>query len=401
MTMRFPFWGVGGGSGFTPWSVLMWYRGSIALSASATATARYVHEVDLNAAAGNVTITVPAGLDPLYFGVVNASTVANGSKVVILQTAAAVEICRLSAAGESVWIGLNPATGAWERLAHDNPSEYQWTWADATARLATQVSAEQIDRVGYQLDIATAFVLLETSGDAWAQWGQVPWADTLNPNVVLMPSTGIAGVSIFGSVGGISLGTAAARVATNTNPATRIPRIAVNSSAVAGNIATIRQQGAVTPTVLTSFGFRHRQLCVLGAVSTNWRWFMGFYSAPITTNIDPGAAAAACAIGIGRGNGEANVQLYHGAQPGARIDLGADFPASTANQGYELILFSFDNSDVRYQVTNVATGASTSGVVAALPVGVALFWHWYASNNTDAVAVSLDPAEMVWAKVRA
>lgn len=104
---------------------MSWYIGSKQLSASATATTRYLHEVNLTAAPGDVTITLPAvSNDPEYVGVVISLGPNDGSKAVVIQTAAAVEIVRLLMTGEAAWIGRNPSTGAWEVLSHSSPSPY-------------------------------------------------------------------------------------------------------------------------------------------------------------------------------------------------------------------------------------------------------------------------------------
>lgn len=388
--MRFPFRiGLGGTGGLTPWSVLMWYRGSIPLSASANATSRYLHEVDLGAAAGSVTITLPAtGPDPTYVGVVNASTVANGSKVVIIQTAAAVEVVRLSAAGESVWLGRNPVTGAWEQLAHDNPSEYQWAWASAAERLAAQVSGEQVGRIGFQSDIGLPYTLLSQAA------GVGTWAGGPDPRMTLersiQNSNAAAAFLATGLAPAFTFGSAVGMVVTPTNNATSMQRTLQRSAAGAGSITVYRSSGSACN--YTSAGLRYEFNFTVEEVTANMRWFVGLSLNAIASNLDP--ATLGNIVGIGRSSSaDANVQLYNNDAAGTatKTDLGASYPAATAVTGYRFRLYTVAGAQWGWALKNLNTGAEISGTIGAdIPTAASiLLWHLYSSNGADAVAVAL------------
>lgn len=375
----------------------MWYRGSKQFSADAAATSRYLHEVDLAAAAGNVTMTLPAtGPDPTYCGFVNASAVTNGSKVVIIQTPAAVEVARLSAAGESVWLGRNPITGAWEILAYANPSEYQWTWANATERIATAASAAQIGRIGWQTDMARKYELLSLT-----RWGEL-FDSSLGIERSYMTIGGSTTAQSYGLTAVVGAGTLTARTPSNTSRATGLLRVGNVTSAVAGNIALVRGGGG-TQAPLSAQGYRYLLRATLGAVSASMRWFMGLaFSAP-AANVDP-STFTNC-LGMGTGGVTANARFYNNDAAGAatETDLGASFPSATLNTGLEFELYTFDGSSYAMQARNLVTGAEVSASFSAnVPANnVQYLWMFYAGNNADAVAVSLDPADLrLWQVTR-
>lgn len=371
---------------------MAWYIGSKQLSASATATSRYLHEVDLAAAAGNVTLTLPAsGADPTYVGVVNASTIANGSKVIIIQTAAAVEVCRLSAAGESVWVGRNPITGAWEQLAHDNPSQYQWTWANAQERNATLASSAQVGRVGYQQDIQLDFQLLA----ATPRFG--PLADPTITQIRYF--LGLEQSATLGSGYGLiyagqSGGSLQARTPTNTSPSLRLIRTGYITAAAAGAALIIRDTNGNGPYCLA--GFRARYVTVLvntAGASANWQWFLGLSRATIAGVVAPSSLFNI--FGIGADTGDANVQVMRNDALGVAIktDLGAGFPARTNAVGYELQIFS-DVPGTAWvaQVRNIDSGEEKSFLYATeIPDLLGLMYNsYYANTGGDVVSVGLD-----------
>lgn len=365
----------------------MWYRGSIQLSADATVTSRYLHEVDLAAAAGSVTLTLPAtGPDPTYVGVTNASSVGDGSKVVLVQTAAAVEVCRLSAAGESVWLGRNPITGAWELLAHDNPSEYQWQWANAAARVASLVSAAQIGRKGYQTDIAREYQRIGA-----ARWGEL--ADPQLGPLKLSEGGDTNLVNALGYTGsvGIAAGTLTQRPSTSGSRGTAMLRTDITTAAGAGSQAAFRSSSVINP--IPSQGFRFVTHVELSAASANVRWFAGLSATLSVANVNPNTFLNSC--GIGRGNGEANLQLFHndGAGVATQVDLGASFPAATANVAFQFQLYTVDGTSIVYQVLNLNTLAEISGTLTTDLLGNTSLLFYYLSNNTDAVANSLGIGE--------
>ena len=377
----------------------MWYRGSIQLSADATVTSRYLHEVDLAAAAGSVTLTLPAtGPDPTYVGVTNASTIADGSKVVIVQTAAAVEVCRLSAAGESVWLGRNPITGAWELLAHDNPSEYQWTWANAQARTACLVSSAQVGKVGWQSDLELGYRLISASPLRFA-----PLSDPaiLQPRYELgVPNlnTLVSGYGIL--YAGQSGGTITGKTATDTTASLRLIRTAYVSAASPVGATIIRETNGGAPWPLGSF--RARYLTVLynnGDASANWQWFLGMSRAAIGGTVAPSSLFNL--IGIGADTADGNVQIMHNGPAGTaeKQTLGAGFPARTNGLGYELEIFTADPTvSWVVQARNINSGEEQSFTFTSEFPDQASFLYnsYYTNTGGDSVSVGLDFAGFMY-----
>lgn len=367
-----------------------WYRKSVAISASANAQRQCLFEVNLSAAAGNVVITLPAVAPlPYYIGAVNRSALGNGSKVVIIQTSAAVEVCRLSAAGESVWVGKS-LSGAWEILARANPSQWQWTWANATERLATLASTEQIGRQGYQTDLAQPFGLLDITGGAPNRWSLlnpndvIAWREAFaqnNTTVMVQPGIGLTSIT----------GTPLARACTQGNVLTQQSRWGITTAAGAGSLAQARNGVNIGPGIYT--GLRMQLTIGLAAVSANMRWYAGVGPFAAATNVNPNTFTDA--LGIGR-NAQGNLQFYNNDAAGlcTETDLGASFPAATVNTVYELWLYAALGAAAwTYNVRNVGSAAEISGVVntnimnSATSLMSSLF---FLSNNTDAAVVGLD-----------
>jgi hypothetical protein len=106
-------------------------------------------------------------------------------------------------------------------------------------------------------------------------------------------------------------------------------------------------------------------------------------------------------IGVGQCNGSTNLQIvYGGSAAQTVIDLGANFPAADTTALYELILYARpdDGTKCAYQVTNLSTGNTTSGLLSgtagvALPASTTLMTTaLYRANNATALAVGLDIA---------
>ncbi len=371
-----------------------WYVKSVQLSASANATAKYLHEVDLAAAAGNVVLTLPAsGSDPLYVGVVNASTVADGSKVIIVQTAAAVEVVRLSAAGESVWVGRNPATGAWEQLAHDNPSEYQWTWANAAARNACQVSAAQAGQAGHQSDMALEYKLLATTGAAGTngpRWGRLDpagWAPIHSFNAI----PGAAVLSTLGVAAGLVGFTQTLRTpsVSSTSKALTIARMGLVGASTLASVGNYRTGGFATALAIGGVPLRFRHLFTTGpAVTASQRYYYGITSDAPTTNVDPNTFLNA--IGLGRSSGaDANWQIYQNNGAGAATKTDTTLPTGTANKLMELEYWTIDGTSWWLQLANLSDGGELSFPLtgAKLPLtSIGVLWTHYSCNNAEATA---------------
>jgi hypothetical protein len=263
---------------------------------------------------------------------------------------------------------------------------WDWVWADAAARTAQVVAANQVGGKGFQVDLQLGYELL---GVGPTRWGPLP-----DPSMGALRNHSAIPNSVSGGLGLIALsisnGTAMARNQTNTNVLTRMARVGVVSSAVAGNVAIIRSpvQGGFA----FAGGFRWRSQYGLAITSPAQWWFMGFDGVPAAAGADP-ATFTSC-VGFGRSAGDANVQLIHndGAGAAVKVDLGASFPALGTDQAHEIELYSFDGTSFSWQFTRLNTGAVISGTfntdlppvtpLAGCPI-------YYGGNNTDAVAIEI------------
>ena len=275
---------------------------------------------------------------------------------------------------------------------------YWWEWDNATARRAQSVSADDVGSIGYQQDIALAYQLVGVSPSRWA-----PLADpAMGPpreTVVVPQSTTPTNVGLAMVV--IS-GTATGRSQSTTNRSTQVARMQVLTAAGAGSSAVYRSQTSVLA-YASSGGIRRRFVGVPGTVSASMRWYMGVMLGTFTGNVDPDTATHAVGIGCS-GAADVNLQLYHNDGTGTctKVDLGAAFPAATADTGYQLDLYTFDGSSWGYNVRNLNTDDEVSGDLSAdipAPNNVLLDMY-YSSNNVDASAVSLDFSSLqVWQRL--
>lgn len=134
--------------------------------------------------------------------------------------------------------------------------------------------------------------------------------------------------------------------------------------------------------------------------NTNCRWFFGLInsSAAPAATFDP-AAAANVLIGIGAtGTDTTNAKLYYATGSVVNsVDLGANFPAKTANGGmFELYLTVGGSSatSVNYSVRrldDLTITPVTGTLTTNLPAAVVMFPHYTINNNATATA-----SAMVW-----
>lgn len=130
------------------------------------------------------------------------------------------------------------------------------------------------------------------------------------------------------------------------------------------------------------------------------RMFLGMSSSVATpTNVEPSTLTNV--IGVGMGAADTNLKIFYGGSAAQTpIDLGTNFPVTTAtNQGYEVIFsnsYTSSNS-VSYQVTNLNTGTVATGTLTAatpgtqLPASTTFLGHQlWRTNNATAAAVGLD-----------
>jgi hypothetical protein len=356
-------------------------------------------QIDLAAIGGTVNVNFPAGAGNQQEGQCIGVCLLTASPGFIANYTGAVDTLvstGLSLAGDCELFTWDDTASVWRLVAAFRQAPmYTWTWADAAERLAQTVSASDLFKLGYQTDIARGYQLNSLSGGQPNTWGEL-FDPTLGPvrrislqNNAVVVSLGIASTTSFGTL--------ATRTPTAASKSAALARCALNTAAGAGSIGVLRGTGGSLLLAGTNAGFRVSLTAVPGAVSASMRWAMGLVTTAPAANVDPGALTNV--IAIGRGNAEANLQLYHndGAGVATQIDLGADFPAATADDGYEIQIYSAAGASYVVQVRRLNGNYEASFTLDTnIPAATWLpNWFWYSSNNTDAAVVSLDPAELV------
>lgn len=219
-----------------------------------------------------------------------------------------------------------------------------------------------------------------------------------NKVALWMPPGGSTTVpGVFGMAALTATGTATARTVATTNLLTRMTRLGFVSAATAGALAGAREAVAKFTTGagpgLGGFFARYRFGVSDPATVAGARMFVGLdalTAAP--TNIDP-STKVNC-VGVGQIAASNNLQIIYGnATAKAPIDLGANFPANTNTDAYELNLFSPPAGGVHWQVRRLNTAFEASGFLASTdtPAATALLCHQlWRCNNATALAVGLD-----------
>lgn len=211
------------------------------------------------------------------------------------------------------------------------------------------------------------------------------------------PGGSITVPGVFGMAALTATGTAAARTVTTTNLLTRMTRLGFVSAATAGSLAGVREAVAKFTTGagpgLGGFFARYRFGVSDAATVAGARMFIGLdaiTAAP--TNIDP-STKVNC-VGVGQIAASNNLQIIYGnATAKTPIDLGANFPANTNTDAYELNLFSPPAGGVHWQVRRLNTAFEASGFLASMdtPAATTLLCHQlWRCNNATALAVGLD-----------
>lgn len=125
--------------------------------------------------------------------------------------------------------------------------------------------------------------------------------------------------------------------------------------------------------------------CYESPQSSNGRRFMGLYNtaAGVFGNVEPDTILNT--IGIGSKAGDANLSIIHndGSGTATMATLGANFPALSTNNVYELNLVSVANSGtVTYTLTCIDTGNVATGTISSdLPANTQ-FLGLYMWSNT-------------------
>ena len=219
-----------------------------------------------------------------------------------------------------------------------------------------------------------------------------------NKVALWMPPGGSTTVpGVFGMAALTATGTATARTVATTNLLTRMTRLGFVSAATAGALAGGREAVAKYTTGagpgLGGFFARYRFGISDAATVASARMFVGLdalTAAP--TNIDP-STKINC-IGVGQIGTSNNLHIICGnATAKTPIDLGADFPANTNADAYELNLFAPPAGGCYWQVRRLNTTFEATGFLPSteIPIATQLLCHQlWRCNNAAALAVGLD-----------
>lgn len=202
---------------------------------------------------------------------------------------------------------------------------------------------------------------------------------------------------VFGTAALTATGTATARTVSVANLLTRMTRLGYVSAATAAALAGVRETVAKFTTGagpgLGGFFARYRFGVSDVATVAGARMFIGLdalTAAP--TNIDP-STKINC-IGVGQIAASNNLHIIRGnATAKTPIDLGANFPANTNADAYELSLFAPPAGGCYWQVRRLNTTFEATGFLPSteIPIATQLLCHQlWRCNNATALAVGLD-----------
>lgn len=219
-----------------------------------------------------------------------------------------------------------------------------------------------------------------------------------NKVAMWMPPGGSTTVpGVFGMAALTASGTATARTIGVANLLSRMTRLGYVSAATAASLTGAREAVAKYTTGagpgLGGFFARYRFGVSDAATVAGARMFVGLdalTAAP--TNIDP-STKVNC-IGVGQIGTSDNLHIIRGnATAKTPIDLGADFPANTNADAYELNLFAPPAGGCYWQVRRLNTTFEATGFLPSteIPIATQLLCHQlWRCNNATALAVGLD-----------
>ena len=202
---------------------------------------------------------------------------------------------------------------------------------------------------------------------------------------------------VFGMAALSATGTATARPVAVTNLLTRMTRLGYVSAATAGALAGAREAVAKYTTGagpgLGGFFARYRFGVSDAATVAGARMFVGLDAlAAAPTNIDP-STKVNC-LGVGQIAASNNLHIIYGnATAKTPINLGANFPANTNADAYELNLFAPPAGGCYWQVRRLNTTFEATGFLPSteIPIATQLLCHQlWRCNNATALAVGLD-----------
>jgi hypothetical protein len=208
--------------------------------------------------------------------------------------------------------------------------------------------------------------------------------------------------TIFGAIVPIVNGTVTTRNVVTTNFFTWMRRVGyvsqTNNNSSSGLRHNQLQFGRGNGTGRGGFHFVARFGISDATLVAGARLFVGLTSSTaVLGNADPSTFTNI--IGVGLDAADTTLQIMHNDAGGSavKINLGASFPESTVTDFYELSLYCQPNGiEVSYQVVNLSTNASASGVITSnLPISTQLLaWQVWRHNNSLGQAVGVDIASV-------
>ena len=273
-----------------------------------------------------------------------------------------------------------------------------------SSTLATLTLPDTQSPAAPSADYGTIFIKKIAGRMMAAQIGPSGLDTTLQANLggnkvaLWMPSGASTTVpGVFGMAALTATGTATVRGVSVANLLTRMTRLGYVSAATAGALAGAREAAAKYTTGagpgLGGFFARYRFGVSDAATVAGARMFIGLdalTAAP--TNIDP-STKVNC-IGVGQIATSDNLHIIRGnATAKTPIDLGANFPANTNVDAYELNLFAPPAGGCYWQVRRLNTTFEATGFLPSteIPIATQLLCHQlWRCNNATALAVGLD-----------
>ncbi len=208
--------------------------------------------------------------------------------------------------------------------------------------------------------------------------------------------------TVLGNVAPTTNGTATTRLVATTSFFTWMRRVGYVSSTNNNSSSGIRhaqlQYGLGNGAGRGGFHFVARFGISDATLAPGARLFVGMTSSiAVLGNADPSNLTNI--IGVGLDSADTTLQIMHndGTGTATKINLGASFPESTNLDFYELSLYCPPNGiEVSYQVVNLSTNASASGVIISnLPLNTQLLtWQIWRHNINTGLAVGVDIASV-------
>jgi hypothetical protein len=210
----------------------------------------------------------------------------------------------------------------------------------------------------------------------------------------LVPYGNVTTINAVG-LNNTTTGTATLRSVATTTFATSLRQLAYVSSTTAGTSCGVRNNALqfYCGDVAGRGGFFLTTRIVIDTTQTNMRWFVGMYgTAAVIGNVNPSTLANI--LGFGIDSGQTTVRFFHNDSAGTAtaIDMGASFPATTANVVYDLRVFCAPNGSViYYSIERLDSAAFAEGNVSTnIPTNTTLLSpQVWMNNGTTAAAVAV------------